>query len=256
MQNGASIMIIELLSKPELQLRNKQGLRYPLAVAEKDYFLAVVLKILSHSSLKDVLVFKGGTALYHTYLPQLRFSQDLDFTALRRITVDELKSIFAEHDFLEVKKHYTSGATVKIERLQYSGLLAMPASLKLEIDFIQNVVLPTRALAYKNVYGIDIHEIQVLDIQEMCAEKIRAMNDRYRYRDFYDFGMIMKEFKFDLSAIVELLRRKEIRKPLSLNNILEHWHLASQAKDIAQIYVTKEISDDEVEARLKSLPLD
>jgi len=254
MQNGASIMTIELLSKPELQLRNKQGLRYPLAVAEKDYFLAVVLKILFHSSLKDVLVFKGGTALYHTYLPQLRFSQDLDFTALRRITVDELKSIFAEYEFLEVKKHYTSGATVKVERLQYSGVLAMPASLKLEIDFIQNVVLPTNALAYKNVYGVDA-QVQVLDIKEMCAEKIRAMNERFRYRDFYDFGMIMKEFKFDLSAIVELLSRKEIRKPLALKNILEHWRLASEAKDIAQIYVTKEIGDDEVAAQLKSLPL-
>ena len=37
----------------------------------------------------------------------------------------------------------------------------------------------------------------------------------------YDFGMIMKEFKFDLSAIMELLKRKEIRKPyhhkISLN---------------------------------------
>jgi hypothetical protein len=82
------------------------------------------------------------------------------------------------------------------------------------------------------------------------------MNDRFRYRDFYDFGMIMKEFKLDLAAIVELMKRKEIRKPISLNNILEHWHLVSQAKDIAQIYVTQEISDDEVAAQLKSLPLD
>lgn len=174
---------------------------------------------------------------------------------MRRITADELKAIFAEYEFLEVKKHYTSEATVKIERLQYSGLLAMPASLKLEIDFIQNVVLPANTLTYKNVYGVDA-QVQVLDIQEMCAEKIRAMNDRFRYRDFYDFGMIMKAFKFDLSIIVELIKRKEIRKPLSLKNILEHWHLTSQAKDIAQIYVTQEISDEEIEARLKRLPLD
>ncbi|MCI0697198.1 hypothetical protein L0337_34985 [candidate division KSB1 bacterium] len=52
------------------------------------------------------------------------------------------------------------------------------------------------------------------------------------------------------------MSRKEIRKPLSLKNILEHWYLACQAKDIAQIYVTKEISDDDVTAQLKSLPLD
>jgi hypothetical protein len=40
--------------------------------------------------------------------------------------------------------------------------------------------------------------------------KIRATNDRFRCRDFYDFGMIMKEFKLDLSTIVELIKRKEI----------------------------------------------
>jgi len=34
-------MIIELLSKAELILYNKR-LKYPLAIAEKDYFLALV----------------------------------------------------------------------------------------------------------------------------------------------------------------------------------------------------------------------
>jgi predicted nucleotidyltransferase component of viral defense system len=248
-------MTIELLSRQELQLRNKHGLRYPLAVAEKDYILGIVLKILYHSTLQDVLVFKGGTALYHTYLPQLRFSQDLDFTGLRKVTIDELKSVFDAYEFLEVKKHHTSAATVKIERLQYRGLLATPASLRLEIDFMQNVVLPAKRLAYKNVYDVDT-KVKVMDIQEICAEKIRAMNERFRYRDFYDFGMIMREFKFDLSTIVELLKRKELRKPLALNNILEHWRLASQAKDFAQIHVTKEIGDDEVSAYLTRIPLD
>jgi len=248
-------MTIELLSRQELQLLNKQGLKYPLAIAEKDYFLAIVLKILYHSNLKDDLVFKGGTALYHTYLPQLRFSQDLDFTALRRITVEELKAVFDEHEFLEVKKHYTSAATAKIERLGYSGLLAMSASLKLEIDFIQNVVLPANRLAYSNTYGVDV-EVRVMDIKEICAEKIRAMNDRYRYRDFYDFGMIMKKFNLDLPAIVELMKRKEIRKPISLKNILEHWQLAGQTKDVAEIYVSQKIGDKEVEELLKTIPLD
>lgn len=248
-------MTIELLSRQELQLRNKQGMKYPLAVAEKDYFLAIVLKILYHSELEEVLVFKGGTALHHTYLPQLRFSQDLDFTGLRKVTVDELKSVFDAYEFLEVKKHYTSAATVKIERLQYRELLATPASLRLEIDFLQNVVLPAKRLAYKNVYGVDV-KAKVMDIREICAEKIRAMNERFRYRDFYDFGMIMKEFKFDLSTIVELLKRKELREPLRLKNVLDHWRLASQAKDLDQIHLTQDISDDEVAVYLKAIPLE
>ena len=247
-------MTIELLSRQELQVLNKQGLQYPLAIAEKDYLLAIVLKIVCNSSLKDVLVFKGGTALHHTYLPQLRFSQDLDFTALRKITVDELRSIFNEYEFLEIKKHYTSSATVKIERLGYQGVLDMPASLRLEVDFTQNVVLPVKETIYKNVYGVNV-KANVMDIKEICAEKIRAMNERYRYRDFYDFGMIMREFNFNLSEIVDLLHNKELRKPLAYDTIMEHWRLASNAKqkDIEQIYVSESIPDTEVAGYLQKI---
>lgn len=80
MPNGAFIMMIELLNREELILYSKK-LKYPLAIAEKDYFLALVSKMIFNSSLSDRLIFKGGTALHHTYLPQLRFSEDLDFSS-------------------------------------------------------------------------------------------------------------------------------------------------------------------------------
>jgi predicted nucleotidyltransferase component of viral defense system len=78
-------MNIDLLSKAQLSLINKNNLKYPLAIAEKDYMLAVILQILYSSSLKDKLIFKGGTAIHHLYLNQLRFSEDLDFTAIDTI---------------------------------------------------------------------------------------------------------------------------------------------------------------------------
>lgn len=73
-------MMIELLDKSTLVLINKK-LKYPLAVAEKDYFLAIVSKIIYESPMCAKLIFKGGTALHHTYLPQMRFSEDLDFSS-------------------------------------------------------------------------------------------------------------------------------------------------------------------------------
>ena len=88
-------MTLELLSKAQLQIINRRGLQYPLDAAEKDYLLALVAKIIYESELKEKLVFKGGTALYHTYLPQLRFSEDLDFTALSPVSLEELANVFA-----------------------------------------------------------------------------------------------------------------------------------------------------------------
>ena len=75
-------MILTLLTKQELSLKNKRTLKYDLMTAEKDYFLAVVSKIIYDSELSQKIVFKGGTAIHHCYLPQSRFSEDLDFSSL------------------------------------------------------------------------------------------------------------------------------------------------------------------------------
>ncbi len=127
--------MIELLNREELIFYSRK-IKYPLAIIEKDYFLALVSKIIFESKLSNKLIFKGGTALHHVYLPQLRFSEDLDFSSnATKIELEEIKNIFADFDFLEIKKDYVSGATVKIERLKYSGPLGQANSLKLRLIF-------------------------------------------------------------------------------------------------------------------------
>jgi hypothetical protein len=49
---------------------------------EKDYMLTWVLLALADSPLCDLLAFKGGTAIKKMYIPDYRFSEDLDFTLL------------------------------------------------------------------------------------------------------------------------------------------------------------------------------
>ena len=70
-----------MLTRQQLEIINRRTLKYPLQVAEKDYFLAIVLQIISSSAWGDKLVFKGGTAVHHCYLEQYRFSEDLDFSS-------------------------------------------------------------------------------------------------------------------------------------------------------------------------------
>jgi len=247
-------MMFELLDKTTLSLLNRQ-LKYPLAIAEKDYFLALVCKITYDSPLKNHLIFKGGTAIYHTYLPQFRFSEDLDFSSNQiRINPDEIKSVFTSFDFLNIKKDYLSGATYKIEKLLYTGPLVQPGSLKIEIDFLQNVVLPPKEMKYHNQYGVDT-SVMVMDISEIVAEKIRAMNDRIRYRDFYDFSMINKKLSINLQEVIDLVRHKEIRKAISIKNIKGNWQLAKNDKlnEFQSIYFSEELGDEEIESYLSKL---
>ena len=84
-----------MISRQQLEIINRRTLKYPLQVAEKDYFLAEVLKIITESNLKDTLIFKGGTALHHCYLDQYRFSEDLDFSANQQpISLKELLGVW------------------------------------------------------------------------------------------------------------------------------------------------------------------
>lgn len=60
------------ISRQQLQVINRKRLRYPLDIAEKDYHLTLAMQCIADSTLAEVLVFKGGTALHHCYLPQLK----------------------------------------------------------------------------------------------------------------------------------------------------------------------------------------
>lgn len=240
-------MAYKLLTRRELEIINRKNLRYPLAMAEKDYFLTVVLNIIYSSYLKDTLVFKGGTAIHHCYLSQLRFSEDLDFTSLdKSITIQKVKSVLEKEDFLEIKKEYTSKATIKIERLKYFGPLELPNSLKVEIDCFQKVLLPFCKIEYKNVWNIKF-KVNVMDYKEVCAEKIRAINERARYRDFYDLHFMLKEFKPPIKEVIYILKQKEIRKPLSHSSILGNWNIAKKEHESNRTYLVQNVSNSEIE---------
>lgn len=257
MLNGASTMKIDLLNKSQLSVINKRTLRYPLADAEKDYFLAVVLKILYGSRLKNRLIFKGGTALNHLYLDQLRFSEDLDFGTLDSVRLKDLNEVFSEYDFLEIKKVSPSDFSLKIDRLKFVGPLGQANSIRIDIDLTQDIIRPIREMNYNNVYGM-IVSVSGMDLTEICAEKLRAINERARYRDFYDLAMVLKKRPVAPSEIIEILEKKELRRELRKEYILENLKIAQEAKDngLENLYYREEITKDEIEKTLdRLLPL-
>ena len=245
-----------MLTRQQLEIINRKNLKYPLHIAEKDYLLTLVLQIISKSNLAKTLIFKGGTAIHHCYLKQHRFSEDLDFSTNQKpVSLENIRSIFKQSSFLSIKKDYLSKATIKIEKLQYTGPLVQPNSLKVEIDYLQNVVLPPKTLKYQNYWGVNFL-VAVMDIKEICAEKIRAMSDRARYRDFYDLFLILRKHRVDLKEIVGLIKKKEIRLPITKNNVTQNWKivLTQKEKKTGQIYYSKKVKDSDIEKMIKGLP--
>lgn len=218
--------MLKLISREKLEHIAKKHLNYPLHDAEKDYFLTRVMQIIAGSELAEILVFKGGTAIHHCYLEQIRFSEDLDFTSKnKKITLADIEELFKGNDSFEMRKKFESKATLKIGQFKYFGILETPNSIKLEVDRFQNVVLPAGTREYRNVWGLDF-KVNVMSSIEICAEKIRACNDRFRYRDFYDLYNMVNSLKIDINQSIALLPQKEIRKPLAKENILRNLKLA------------------------------
>lgn len=160
-------------------------------------------------------------------------------------------------DCLSIKRDYVSAATIKIEKLQYIGPLNQPNFLKIEMDYLQNVILPVKVLKYNNVWGIDLN-IRVMDVKEIAAEKIRAMSDRARYRDFYDLFLILEKYKLDLNEIVGYIKQKEIRQTVSKSRIINNWSIIGTQKEaeMNQIYYLYQIDDVKVKRLIDELPFD
>lgn len=247
-----------MLSRQQLEIKNRNSLRYPLQIAEKDYLLALVLQLITRSPLGEKLVFKGGTALHHCYLEQNRFSEDLDFSSGQQpVSLEEVQEVLTSLDYLEIKKRYQSKATIKIERLLYTGPLGHPNSIKVEIDFLQNVLLPVQSIPYRTVWGLEF-PVKVMDIREICAEKIRAMSDRARYRDFYDMFLILEAHQLNLKEITSYIRQKEISQPISRTSIMKNWEItrAQKETELKTIYYSRPVEDELIEEMINGLRFD
>ncbi len=66
------------------------------------------------------------------------------------------------------------------------------------------------------------------------------------------------ELSINLSEVLDLVRKKEIRRPISKQNIFGNWELAKQEKqkDLLSIYYVEELSDTEINNELNKLDFD
>ncbi|MEI7905229.1 MAG: nucleotidyl transferase AbiEii/AbiGii toxin family protein [Candidatus Firestonebacteria bacterium] len=244
-------MMPDLMDRSRLELLNRKGLKYGLADAEKDYMLAVVLKLIFSSALAQRMVFKGGTALYHCYLKQTRFSSDLDFTA--SVTMEEFSALFSGNERLKIKETVSKKFGYDLV-LQYTGPLEFPNSIFVNVNTNQKVLLKTKRLKYINNYGLDFI-CAVLDEKEIFAEKIRTLNERTKPRDYYDLAMLKRYYKIELAECLALAKRKELHIPLSKEHMLKNIKLTMTAyeREMNELYYGEEVKKEEVELLAKEI---
>jgi uncharacterized protein len=213
---------ISLLSN---RLAKDGSRRIPEAVLERDYCLAWFLATLSRSPLKQILAFKGGTALKRCYFDDYRFSEDLDFTLLQPASIDDilqyLETLYAEiyqasgirFNFDRMDRH--GHASTHTFFLNYIGPLPAPNSVKVDITIQEAMTHPRGDRAVLRSYPefADLPEqqqITVYSLDEIAVEKTVALADvaRTEPRDLYDLWYLTTEGGVELLHLHDGVRQK------------------------------------------------
>jgi predicted nucleotidyltransferase component of viral defense system len=202
---------------------------------EKDYVLTWVLQAIAASPLRDLLVFKGGTAIKKMYVPDYRFSEDLDFTLLdiNAKNNDLQTSIMKLFPWLireanialairKVEEHTGGNPTIYIN---YVGpLQADIASRFLKVDFSRDeaLVFPTENKPVKSSYsdcqaGQSI--LMVYSLEEILAEKLRSLLTRTEPRDLYDIYFLLTNRMVDVERMSYNIMPKFEAKGLALSDL-------------------------------------
>lgn len=207
------------------RLAREGGQRFREDVLERDYCLAWFLATLAQSEVREILAFKGGTALKRCYFGDYRFSEDLDFTLLQPTPNEELQRRL-EPVYEAVRE--ASGIAFAFDRedrhahansytfyLRYVGPLPRGNDVKVDITLREQLVHPLQQRAVLKGYEefIDLPEnrlIQVYSLDEIATEKTLALADRARNepRDLYDLWYLTSNEGIELGALADGMRQK------------------------------------------------
>jgi len=168
---------------------------------EKHYIQALILISLSD----EPLVFKGGTYLWFFHGLR-RFSEDLNFTAIGAIRDDlpvrvsrDLALLGVENNVKDVENNNTGVSF----RVAAKGPLntGEKDNVYVEISTREHAIMKSISLKLDiSAYKIPIRIIPGMALEEVAAEKVRAIMSRNKARDVYDLYYLIKEkgVKFNL----------------------------------------------------------
>lgn len=191
----------------EFEIR-ELGTRFnvPTGVIEKDYVITKFLYNLRH--LKGKLIFKGGTALKKIYLQDMRFSEDLDFTAqkldFKPIIEKIIKKMDIQMEIKEISKFQLSRSYV----ISFVGPLNYKNSFSLDFSFRENPELKPIDKTIIHFYpDIPSFSFTTFKLEEIIAEKLRASYTRGAARDLLDIYFLLRK-DFNTRTVKRLFKKK------------------------------------------------
>ena len=221
---------------------SRKRLGIPWEVIERDYLLSWILAGIGQvESLRDALIFKGGSALKKCYFGDYRFSEDLDFSGTSDVPTGKTMEDSMREVCMAAAHLLDEYAPVEVACERYTEKDPHPGDQE---AFVIRARLPWQRQAYTRVMvevsvdekvlkpaprRIVIHgydepleaQSRVYALEEIVAEKLRAILQhiekleergwsRSRARDYYDLWRVLGTYKsrMDLTGFASFLREK------------------------------------------------
>ncbi len=146
-------------------------------------------------SIADSFVFSGGTTLADYYLYH-RLSEDLDFVALepeQPVQFTTLKAILSQ-------KYNIHSANKLYDRCIY--FLSLNSSM-LKMEFVPLYFPRLKPVTRRG-------HILLESLEDLTANKIMALADRFEAKDFVDIYFIHQKTGWDLTEMIELARGRNM----------------------------------------------
>ena len=243
----------------------------PVAIAEKDYYVTMILKLLAQ--VEPRCVFKGGTSLSKCHHVIERFSEDIDITfsdtltqgqrrKLKNDTIDNISKVLdlpivnwdetrSRRDYNcymfdyepiegEVEKSLLAGVKMEVAL----GSIAFP-TVKMPVDSYVYQYLSKENMEIIREFGLEPFEMTLQSLERTFADKVFAICDYYmegkvkrHSRHIYDLYMLLPKISLD-AEYKELV--SEIRKHRAKMSICP-----SAQPEVNVSEVLKEIIDKEI----------
>ncbi len=205
--------------------------------------------IFSIPELRQKLIFKGGTCLKKCYIPDYRFSEDLDFTSvdkefkLTRKHLVDISNLLKQRVEMPTHIEFLKELIYKNELAGYEAVIKFWGSdhprnetpppperwqtkVKIEIILYELMLFPVAKRDVTHPYSDKLSEnalqVPCYSIEEVLAEKMRALIQRSYTapRDFYDIWYLSNHFTdLDYKPIVEAFHKKLTFKGHSFKSI-------------------------------------
>lgn len=207
---------------------------------ERDYVFGWLLAgIYGTSSLKNVLVLKGGNCFRKVYFPHTRFSNDLDFSSTTVINENDLASelnrvcdfvqgqtgvIFEkDRNWAREKGNSDKDRRIVEARLYFKDFYGNPhtttISVHLDVTEYDRIFLPVQDRFLIHPYSdskLCVATVRCHKLEELLAAKLKCLLQRRHSFDLYDYVysvFINHDLEIDRGELLRTFLKKTIFEP-------------------------------------------